>query len=57
MLSLQTFSRIDEAEFKAVDIHESIDSTLMVLQHRFQETTKLAAIQVIKDYGTLAHYL
>ncbi|MBE8966129.1 PAS domain S-box protein [Nostocales cyanobacterium LEGE 12452] len=53
VLSLRTFSRIDEAEFKAVDIHESIDSTLMVLQHRFQETTKLPAIQVIKDYGTL----
>ncbi|MEH2175377.1 PAS domain-containing sensor histidine kinase [Nostoc sp.] len=53
VLSLRTFSRIDEAEFKAVDIHESIDSTLMVLQHRFQETTKLPAIQVIKDYGAL----
>ncbi|WP_190240983.1 PAS domain-containing sensor histidine kinase [Nostoc sp. 'Peltigera membranacea cyanobiont' 210A] len=53
VLSLRTFSRIDEAEFKAVDIHESIDSTLMVLQHRFQETTRLPAIQVIKDYGTL----
>ncbi|MEH2207551.1 MAG: PAS domain S-box protein [Nostoc sp.] len=53
VLSLRTFSRIDEAEFKAVDIHESIDSTLMVLQHRFQETTKFPAIQVIKDYGTL----
>ncbi|MEH1916574.1 PAS domain-containing sensor histidine kinase [Nostoc sp.] len=53
VLSLRTFSRIDEAEFKAVDIHESIDSTLMVLQHRFQETTKLPAIQVIKAYGTL----
>ncbi|MDZ7952409.1 PAS domain S-box protein [Nostoc sp. DedQUE09] len=53
VLSLRTFSRIDEAEFKAVDIHESIDSTLMVLQHRFQETTKLPAIQVIKDYGIL----
>ncbi|MEH2088316.1 PAS domain-containing sensor histidine kinase [Nostoc sp.] len=53
VLSLRTFSRIDEAEFKEVDIHESIDSTLMLLQHRFQETTKLPAIQVIKDYGTL----
>ncbi len=53
VLSLRTFSRIDEAEFKAVDIHESIDSTLMVLQHRLQEKTKIPAIQVIKDYGTL----
>ncbi|MHC0065059.1 PAS domain-containing sensor histidine kinase [Nostoc sp. UIC 10890] len=53
VLSLRTFSRMDEAEFKAVDIHESIDSTLMVLQHRLQEKTKLPAIQVIKNYGTL----
>ncbi|ODG97936.1 ATPase [Nostoc sp. KVJ20] len=53
VLSLRTFSRMDEAEFKPVDIHESIDSTLMVLQHRLQEKTKLPAIQVIKNYGTL----
>ncbi|MFN6566380.1 PAS domain S-box protein [Dendronalium sp. ChiSLP03b] len=53
VLSLRTFSRMDEAEFKEVDIHESIDSTLMVLQHRLNEKTELPAIQVIKDYGTL----
>ncbi|MEH2282630.1 MAG: PAS domain S-box protein [Nostoc sp.] len=53
VLSLRTFSRIDEADFKAVDIHESIDSTLMVLQHRLQEKTQFPAMQVIKDYGTL----
>ncbi|MEB3293171.1 MAG: PAS domain S-box protein [Synechococcales bacterium] len=34
--SLQTFSRMDEAEVKTVDIHEGIDSTLMLLQPRLQ---------------------
>lgn len=34
VLSLRNFSRLDEAEFKAVDIHEGIDSTLLILQYR-----------------------
>ena len=50
--SLRSFSRLDEAEFKAVDIHEGIDSTLMILQSRLK--TKLDPdIQIIKEYGTL----
>ncbi len=31
--SLRTFSRLDEAEYKEADIHEGIDSTLMILEH------------------------
>ncbi|MBD2344716.1 PAS domain-containing sensor histidine kinase [Anabaena subtropica] len=53
VLSLRTFSRMDEAEFKAVDIHAGIDSTLMILQHRLKEQPERPAIQIIKDYGTL----
>ena len=34
--SLRTFSRLDEAEMKMVDIHEGIESTLMILQHRLK---------------------
>lgn len=50
--SLRSFSRLDEAEFKAVNIHEGIDSTLMILQSRLK--TKLDPdIQILKDYGTL----
>ncbi len=50
--SLRSFSRLDEAEFKAVNIHEGIDSTLMILQSRLK--TKLDPdIQIVKDYGTL----
>ncbi|QIR36906.1 histidine kinase [Tolypothrix sp. PCC 7910] len=53
VLSLRNFSRLDEAELKAVDIHQGIDSTLVLLQHRLQATTHRPEIQLIKDYGDL----
>ena len=53
VLSLRTFSRMDEAETKSVNIHEGIDSTLLILQHRLKARPERAAIEVIKDYGTL----
>ncbi|WP_375471978.1 ATP-binding protein [uncultured Nostoc sp.] len=53
VLSLRNFSRIDEAEFKRVDIHEGIDSTLMILQHRLKGKPEQPEIEVIKDYGTV----
>lgn len=53
VLSLRNFSRMDEAEVKVVDIHEGIDSTLLILQHRLQATANSPAIQVIRDYGSL----
>ncbi|MBD2505949.1 HAMP domain-containing protein [Nostoc muscorum FACHB-395] len=53
VLSLRNFSRIDEAEFKSVDIHEGIDSTLMILQHRLKAKPEQPEIEVIKDYGTI----
>ncbi len=53
VLSLRNFSRLDEAECKAVDIHEGIDSTLMILQHRLKMTKTRPDIQVIRDYAPL----
>ncbi|HEY9877844.1 MAG TPA: ATP-binding protein [Leptolyngbyaceae cyanobacterium] len=53
VLSLRTFSRMDEADMKAVDIHEGIESTLMILQNRLKATTASPAIQVVKEYGEL----
>ncbi|MFN6472192.1 MAG: ATP-binding protein [Nostoc sp. SerVER01] len=53
VLSLRNFSRIDEAEFKSVDIHQGIDSTLMILQHRLKAKPEQPEIQVIKDYGNV----
>jgi len=51
--SLRTFSRMDEAEMKAVNIHDGIDSTLMILQHRFKAKHNHPEIPVIKEYGNL----
>jgi len=53
VLSLRNFSRMDEAEFKAVDIHEGIESTLLILQHRLKDKPECLAIAVIRDYGNL----
>jgi GAF domain-containing protein len=51
VLSLRTFSRLDEAHMKRVDIHEGIDSSLLILQHRLKSTASREEIQVIKNYG------
>ncbi|MFQ4142846.1 response regulator [Chlorogloeopsis sp. ULAP02] len=53
VLSLRVFSRLDEAEMKAVDIHECIDSTVMILGHRLKAQSNRLAIQVIREYGNL----
>ncbi|MDB9493040.1 ATP-binding protein [Spirulina major CS-329] len=51
--SLRTFSRLDEAEVKEVDLHAGIDSTLMILQHRLKAKTERPEIKVVKEYGEL----
>ncbi|NEO88612.1 MAG: GAF domain-containing protein [Spirulina sp. SIO3F2] len=51
--SLRNFARLDESEFKAIDVHTGIESTLRILQNRLQKKEKRAEIEVIKDYGDL----
>ncbi|MEH1932092.1 GAF domain-containing sensor histidine kinase [Nostoc sp.] len=53
VLSLRIFSRLDEAGIKAIDLHEGIDSTLLILQHRLQSQSNSFAIEVVKQYGEL----
>ncbi|MEG3842957.1 PAS domain S-box protein [Microcoleus sp. herbarium14] len=53
VLSLKNFSRLDEAEQKQVDIHEGIESTLLILQHRFKETAGHPKIVLLKEFGNL----
>ena len=53
VLSLRTFSRMDEADVKAVDLHAGIDSTLTILQNRLKFRMGEMAIQVLKEYGEL----
>lgn len=52
--SLRNFSRLDEAEVKEVDIHQGIDSTLMLLKSRLKATPKHPNIEVIKEYAQLS---
>ncbi|MEH1900535.1 MAG: PAS domain-containing protein [Nostoc sp.] len=53
VLSLRNFSRLDEDDTKAVDIHEGMDSTLLLLQNRLKAKPGCREIQVIRDYGNL----
>ncbi len=53
VLSLRNFSRLDQADMKPVDIHEGIDSTLLILQHRLKLRADRAHIRVVKEYGPL----
>ena len=53
VLGLRNFSRLDEAEMKPVDIHEGIDNTLMILQHKLKTNSVHPEIEVIKEYGHL----
>lgn len=51
--SLRTFSRKDEAEQKSVDLHQGLDSTLLILGHRLKAEAHRPAIEVIRNYADL----
>ncbi|RCJ39757.1 ATPase [Nostoc minutum NIES-26] len=53
VLSLRNFSRTDEAELKPVDIHEGLDSTLLILGHRLKNNNERPAIEIVKEYGNI----
>lgn len=53
VLSLRIFSRLDEAEFKTVDLHQGIDSTLLILQHRIKAQSDRPQIKIVKEYGEI----
>jgi len=53
MQSLRNYSRTDSIEKRAVDIHEGIETTLMILSHRLKAKHNRPAIKIIKHYGDL----
>lgn len=56
VLSLRNFSRLDEAEMKVVDLHEGLESTLLILQYRLKPKSASNSahnIQLVKEYGQL----
>jgi signal transduction histidine kinase len=50
--SLRNFARLDESEEKQVDLHEGIDSTLILLRHELEK-----GIEIVKHYGDLPKVL
>lgn len=53
VLSLRNFCRLDEADIKLVDLHEGIDSTLVILANRLKANSKSPEIEVLKNYSQL----
>ncbi|MEM6839200.1 MAG: ATP-binding protein, partial [Cyanobacteria bacterium P01_C01_bin.120] len=53
VLSLRNFSRLDEADCKAVDLHEGIESSLVILQYRLKAKSHRPDIAVERNYGEL----
>ncbi|MEK0194717.1 PAS domain S-box protein [Microcoleus anatoxicus] len=51
--SLRNFSRNDNSEMKPINLHEGIDSTLLILNHRLKGKGEIPPIQIIKEYGDL----
>jgi signal transduction histidine kinase len=52
-ISLRNFSRSDTATKVAFNIHEGIDSTLLILKHRLKTNDNRPEIQTLKEYGDL----
>lgn len=53
VLSLRNFSRLDEADKKPVDIHQGIDSTLLILQHRLKPQLNYPGVEIVRQYGEI----
>ncbi len=53
IVSLRNFSRADDLEMKPVNLHEGIDSTLLILQNRLKANGNKLGITLIKEYGNL----
>ncbi|MBX2865848.1 MAG: GHKL domain-containing protein [Leptolyngbyaceae cyanobacterium MAG.088] len=51
--SLRNFSRLDESEYKSVDLNEGLDSTLLLLNHRLAPSANLPSIEIVKAYSEL----
>ncbi|MEA5523333.1 hybrid sensor histidine kinase/response regulator [Limnoraphis robusta] len=53
ILALRIFSHLDESDIKSVNLHEGIDSTIILLQHRFKLPNGDCVLKIIKNYGKI----
>ncbi|MEJ6483021.1 AAA family ATPase [Nostoc punctiforme UO1] len=51
--SLRTFSRADQDYKVPFNIHQGIDSTILILKHRLKANEQRPAIEVVTNYGNL----
>ncbi|MFM7425819.1 MAG: CHASE4 domain-containing protein [Elainella sp.] len=51
--SLRNFSRLDEMAVKAVDLHEGLDSTVLLLKNRLRPKSGQFEIELVRNYGEL----
>jgi len=51
VLSLRSFAKLDESEWKQADLHEGLNNTLILLSYRLQANSHRKAITISKDYG------
>ncbi len=51
--SLRTFSRTDKDHKVLFNLHEGLDSTILILKHRLKANDKRPAIEIVKKYGNL----
>lgn len=53
VLSLRNFSRLDQAQMQPMDIHEGMESTLLLLRNRLKGNGHNPEIELVKEYGEL----
>lgn len=51
--SLRTFSRADTDRQVKANLHEGLDSTLLILKYRLKSSEKRPDINILRDYGNL----
>lgn len=53
ILGLRIFARLGESDIKTIDIHQGLDSTILLLQHRLKQPGERQEIATIVKYGDL----
>jgi signal transduction histidine kinase len=57
VLALRNFSRLDETALKSANIHDGLESTLVILASRLKATANRSTIELIKTYGELPNII
>jgi signal transduction histidine kinase len=53
VLSMRNFSRTDAQAMKPANLHDGLESTLLILQHRLKSVGNRSEIAIVRQYGDL----